>query len=59
MSTQVRSCSKCYQLMWLKPDEYEVLDDETVRAKCPHCGAVVRFKLVTTGANALGPKMGH
>ena len=45
--------------MWLKPAEYEVLDDETVRTKCPHCGAVVRFKLVTTGANALGPKMGH
>lgn len=45
--------------MWLKIDEYEVLDDETVRAKCPHCDNVARFKLVTVGANALGPKMGH
>lgn len=59
MSTQVRSCPKCSHLMWLKPDEHEVLDDETVRAKCPHCGSAARFKLVTVGANALGPKMGH
>lgn len=59
MSTQVRSCPKCFQLMWLKADEYEVLDPETVRAKCPHCGTTSRFKLVTAGANALGPKMGH
>lgn len=59
MSTQVRSCTKCFQLMWLKADQYELLDEETVRAKCPHCGATVRFPLVTTGPNALGPKMGH
>lgn len=59
MSTQVRSCAKCCQLMWLKPDAYEMLDDETVRATCPHCGAAVRFKLVTAGDNASGPKMGH
>jgi hypothetical protein len=45
--------------MWLKADEFEILDDETVRAKCPHCGSISRFKLVTVGANALGPKMGH
>jgi hypothetical protein len=45
--------------MWLKADEYEMLDDETVRAKCPHCDTTSRFKLVTAGANALGPKMGH
>ncbi len=59
MSTQVRSCPKCFQLMWLKADEYEILDAETIRAKCPHCGASARFQLVTTGPNALGPKMGH
>jgi hypothetical protein len=45
--------------MWLKDDQYEVLDEETVRSKCPHCGATVRFKLVSVGANATGPKMGH
>lgn len=59
MSTQVRTCPKCFQLMWLRADEYEILDAETVRGKCPHCGNVARFKLVTTGSNALGPKMGH
>jgi hypothetical protein len=45
--------------MWLKPEEFELLDEETVRAKCPHCGSTVRFKLVSEGANAAGPKMGH
>lgn len=59
MSTQVRTCPKCSQLMWLKQNEYEQLDEETVRAKCPHCGSTTRFRLVTEGANATGPKMGH
>lgn len=59
MSTQVRSCPKCFQLMWLKQNEYELLDEQTVRATCPHCGSSVRFKLVSQGENATGPKMGH
>lgn len=59
MTTQVRSCPTCFQLMWLKEDQYEWLDEETIRTKCPHCGATVRFKLVSAGANAAGPKMGH
>lgn len=59
MSTQVRSCPKCFQLMWLKSNEYEPVDQATVRAKCPHCGSIVRFNLVSEGANATGPKMGH
>ncbi len=59
MATQVRSCPKCFQLMWLKPSDYESLDEETVRAKCPHCGSAVRFKLISEGENAAGPKMGH
>jgi RNase P subunit RPR2 len=59
MSTQVRRCPKCLQLMWLTQNEYELLDEETVRAKCPHCGSNVRFKLVSQGENATGPKMGH
>lgn len=45
--------------MWLKPNDFEALDEETVRARCPHCGSMVRFKLVLEGANATGPKMGH
>jgi hypothetical protein len=27
MGTQVRSCPKCFQLMWLKEDHYDVLDE--------------------------------
>jgi hypothetical protein len=45
--------------MWLKQDHYDVIDEETVRTKCPHCDSIVRFQLVTAGANATGPKMGH
>ena len=59
MATQVRSCPKCFQLMWLKANEYEQLDEETIRAKCPHCGSTVRFRLTSEGTNAAGPKMGH
>lgn len=59
MSTQVRSCPKCFQLMWLKQDQFEILDAVFVRTKCPHCGATVRFRQVQEGANANGPKMGH
>lgn len=59
MATQVRSCPKCFQLMWLKQDEYEQLDEATIRVTCPHCGSAVRFKLVSEGANATGPKVGH
>jgi DNA-directed RNA polymerase subunit RPC12/RpoP len=49
----------CKQLMWLKEDQYEQLDTETIRAKCPQCGSTVRFKLVSQGETAAGPKMGH
>ena len=33
MATQVRTCPKCAQLMWLKEDQYEQLDEETIRGK--------------------------
>jgi RNase P subunit RPR2 len=59
MTTQVRTCPKCAQLMWLKEDQYERLDEDTIRGKCPQCGSMVRFKLVSQGENAVGPKMGH
>lgn len=45
--------------MWVKDDEVEVLDETTIRTKCPHCHELVRLKLVTQGSNATGPKMGH
>ena len=59
MTTQVRTCPKCAQLMWLKEDQYDRLDEDTIRGKCPQCGSMVRFKLVSQGENAAGPKMGH
>ena len=59
MTTQVRTCPKCAQLMWLKEDQYERLDEDTIRGKCPQCGSMIRFKLVSQGENAAGPKMGH
>jgi hypothetical protein len=45
--------------MWLKDNQIEQVDENTVRATCPHCQRIVRFKLVTQGENAAGPKMGH
>ena len=45
--------------MWLKEEQFELLDENTVRARCPHCNQLVRMKLVTEGANAAGLKMGH
>jgi len=45
--------------MWLKEEQYERLDEEAIRGKCPQCGSMVRFKLVSQGENATGPKMGH
>jgi phage FluMu protein Com len=45
--------------MWVKDENIEQLDENTIRMKCPHCQELVRFKLVTQGPNATGPKMGH
>lgn len=55
----VRTCPKCGLLMWLKDDDIEHPDRNTMRVKCPHCCETVRFTLVTEGSNAAGPKMGH
>ena len=59
MATQVRTCPKCSLLMWVKEEEIEHEDENTIRLKCPHCLETVRFKLVSEGSNAAGPKMGH
>ena len=59
MATQVRTCPKCSLLMWVKAEEIEQQDENTIRLKCPHCREPVRFKLVSEGPNAAGPKMGH
>lgn len=59
MATKVRTCPKCFQLMWVKDEDIEHPDENTIRLKCPQCQEIVRFKLVSEGANAAGPKMGH
>jgi hypothetical protein len=45
--------------MWVKDEDLEILDEKTIRTKCPHCHELVRLKLVSQGANSAGPKMGH
>ena len=45
--------------MWVKDEDIEHPDENTIRLQCPHCRATVRFKLVSEGTNATGPKMGH
>lgn len=59
MATPVRTCPKCSQLMWLTQEQMTYLDENTVRVTCPNCHASVRLSLVSRGANAAGPKMGH
>ena len=45
--------------MWIKDEDVEYVDDNTIRAKCPHCQQTITMKLVVQGSNAAGPKMGH
>jgi hypothetical protein len=45
--------------MWPKEQDVEYPDENTIRFKCPHCQQTVRFKLISEGSNATGPKMGH
>ncbi len=59
MSTKVRTCPKCFRLMWIRDEEIEYLDENAFRVKCPHCQESVRFTLVTEGSVSAGPKMGH
>lgn len=59
MGTEVRACRYCGKLMWVRDDQIEQVDENTVRITCPHCSKVVRFALMSQGPNADGPKMGH
>jgi phage FluMu protein Com len=45
--------------MWIKDEQVEYVDENSIRVKCPHCQHVSTFKLITQGSNAAGPKMGH
>lgn len=59
MAQIVKACLRCGLLMWVKEEALTYLDENTVRTTCPHCQQIVRLKLVSQGANAAGPKMGH
>lgn len=45
--------------MWVKDEDVSYPDEQTMQMQCPHCRQTVRIKLVSLGANAAGPKMGH
>lgn len=55
----VKACPRCSRLMWVKEEDVVYPDELTMQMTCPHCRQTVRLKLVTQGANAAGPKMGH
>jgi len=59
MAQLVKACPRCSLLMWVQEGQIEYLDENTVRTTCPHCKRSVRVTLVSQGANAAGPKMGH
>ena len=59
MAQLVKACPRCGLLMWVQEDAVTYLDENTVWTTCPHCRQNVRLKLVSQGANAAGPKMGH
>lgn len=59
MSMLVRKCPKCSKLFWKKEEEVEYADENTLKITCNHCHQVLRIPLITQGANAGAPKMGH
>lgn len=59
MTKQVRTCPHCGLLMWVKEEDIEYADENTMRVTCPHCHKTVRLTLVSVGPTAAGPKMGH
>ncbi len=59
MSMFVRKCPKCQKLFWKKEEEIEYADENTWKVVCNHCHQVLRIPLITHGANAGAPKMGH
>ena len=59
MPMLVRKCPKCEKLFWIKERDVDYSDEDTLRVTCTHCRQVLRIPLVTEGANAGAPKMGH
>lgn len=59
MPMLVRKCPKCEKLFWIKEQEIDRSNENTLLVSCNHCQQVLRIPLVTEGANAGAPKMGH
>ncbi|NKB82052.1 MAG: hypothetical protein GKS05_09230 [Nitrospirales bacterium] len=59
MPMLVRKCPKCEQLFWIKEEDIQYPDSDTMRVTCHHCLQVLRIPLIVKGANAGAPKMGH
>ncbi len=59
MSMLVRKCPKCGNLFWKKEQDIEYSDENTLKVTCNHCHQILRIPLITQGANAGAPKMGH
>lgn len=59
MPMLVRKCPKCEKLFWIKEQDVHYADRNTLRVTCTHCRQTLRISLVTEGANAGAPKMGH
>lgn len=59
MPTLVRKCPHCGLLFWIKEQDIEYPDENTWRVTCHHCKQILRISLITRGANAGAPKMGH
>ena len=54
-----RKCPKCSKLFWKKEEDIQYADENTLKIVCNHCHQVLRIPLITEGANAGAPKMGH
>ena len=59
MPMLVRKCPKCSLLFWIKEQDIEYPDPNTMKVNCTHCKQTLRIPLITQGANAGSPKMGH
>lgn len=59
MPMLVRKCPNCGLLFWIQEQDIECTDENTWRVTCHHCQQVLRIPLITLGANAGAPKMGH
>ncbi len=59
MPMLVKKCPKCGMLFWIKEEDIQYPDENTMKVTCNHCQQTLRIPLITQGPNAGAPKMGH